>query len=655
MDFSQAGRLIAIDTPLGEDKLLLERYTGTEAISRPFRFNADLLAADTVEFQDIVGRSVTITVHDPDEVKRYINGYVSRFAFVERRDRFYHYRAEIVAWLWRLTLAEDFRIFQNKTALEVIKKVFDDAGCHDYKDTTRGTYEPRVYCTQYHETHFAFVSRLMEEEGIFYFFEHENGKHTLVLADSRDACPPCPNQGSARYENVQGTLEVEDDVVTAITMHQELRTAKFTSKDYNFEKPAINLETQSPTTVTPSSGMEIYEYPGRYMKKDLGSKWTDIRMQEIESDHLVANGESHCRAFLPGYRFDLSRHPLQAFNTTFLLVEVNSRASVGTAYLDNDANRDADPGGYDNSFTVIPYTIPYRPPRTTARGVVMGPHSALVVGPGGEEIYTDQYGRVKVQFYWDRVGKNDENSSCWCRVSQAWAGNKFGAMWIPRIGEEVVVDYLEGDPDQPFIAGRFYNALNMPPYQLPDRSTVSTFKSRSSKGGGDDEFNEIRFEDKKGSEQLFMQAQKDMDLNVKNDSRETVGHDSHQDVGHDMVVNIGNERHETVATNRNDSIGQALSVTVGTSMDQTIGTSSAISAGTTMYLKAGVTLVIEAGAQLTLKGPGGFVDIGPAGVTIQGTMVLINSGGAGASGSGPSTTKPKKPDKADDGTKFTKR
>lgn len=657
MDFTQEGKLISIDTPLGADKLLLDRFTGTEALSRLFRFNADLLSVDYVEFKDIIGQSVTITIHAPDGPKRHINGIVSRFEFIEKRDRFHSFRAEIVPWLWKLNLVNNCRIFQNKTSLDVIKKVFNDLGFQDFKDSTQGSYQPRVYCTQYQESDFAFVSRLMEEEGIFYFFQHDDGKHTLVMADSHDANATVPGQPQAKYERTRGTLEIDEDVVTAITLQQTLRSGKFTSTDYNFETPSTSLVAQSPTTVSVggNSSLEVFDFPGRYMKKDLGSKRTDIRMQEIEAEHLVAHGQGHCRAFLPGYRFELTNHPVDSVNTTYLLTEVNMRASVGTGYVESAANRNTDPGGYDNSFSATPYSVPYRPRRITSRSIVEGPHVAVVAGPGGEEIYTDKYGRVKVQFFWDREGKDNEDSSCWCRVSQAWAGDKFGAMWIPRIGEEVIVEYLEGDPDQPVITGRVYNAQNMPPYDLPDKSTVSTFKSRSSKGGGATDFNEIRFEDKKGSEQLFLQAQKDMDLNVKNDYREEIGVDFHQEIGNNQLVKIGNNQDVTVGGNQTESVGQALSITVGTSLDESVGTSMAVSSGQTMYLKSGMTLVIEAGMQLSLKGPGGFVDIGPAGVTIQGTMVLINSGGAAASGTGPNTQSPQKPDKADDGTKFTKR
>jgi type VI secretion system secreted protein VgrG len=654
MPFEQTGRLISIDTPLGEDKLLLERYTGSEAMSRLFHFNADLLSADYINFQDIVGQPVTITVNHPDGPRRYINGIVSRFEFKEKRDRFHHYRAEVVPWLWLLTQAANCRIFQNKTAVDVIKKVFDDLGFKDYKDSTQRTYTSREYCVQYRETDFAFVSRLMEEEGIFYFFQHQDGKHTLVMADSHDTNVPCPNQAQAKFERTRGTLELDEDVVTAITTHQELRSGKYSSTDYNFETPQTSLLSTSPTTVSVGGNgrFEVYDYPGLYMKKDLGSTRTDIRMQEIESDHLVASGESHCRAFLPGYRFELINHPVDALNTTYLLAEVNSRASVGTAYAENEANRNVDPGGYDNSFTAIPYSVPYRPRRVTQRSIVEGPHVAVVVGPGGEEIYADKYGRVKVQFFWDREGQKNESSSCWVRVSQAWAGDKFGAMWIPRIGQEVIVSYLEGDPDQPVITGRVYNAQNMPPYDLPDHHTVSTFKSRSSKGGGADDFNEIRFEDKTGHEQLFLQAQKNMHVNVKANLAESVGGSAYQSVGDSLnqdvaknvALSVGDNASHTVSKNLTETIGMSATRTIGASYQETIGANLILTVGGETHITSGATVVIEAGAQLTLRGPGGFIDIGPKGVSIQGTMVLINSGGVGATAKKAQTETAKTPD-----------
>jgi type VI secretion system secreted protein VgrG len=311
--------------------------------------------------------------------------------------------------------------------------------------------------------------------------------------------------------------------------------------------------------------------------------------------------------------------------------------------------------------------------RVTPRPTVKGLQPAVVTGPSGEEIYSDKYGRVKVQFFWDRLGKKNENSSCWIRVSQPWAGKNWGAVFLPRIGQEVIVDFLESDPDQPLITGRVYNAEQMPPYTLPDKQTRSTFQSRSSKGGGPANYNEIRFEDLKGSEQIFINAEKDMDHRVENDSREYIGNNRHLIVNANQFELVNKDKHLHVKGKQNEKIegdmslkvggdqkqqvGRSLSLKVGQSRNEKVGITHAMEAGQTIHLKGGMTVIIEAGMQLSLKGPGGFVDIGPTGVTIQGTMVLINSGGAPGSGPGASPDSPDDPtdpDTADDGSKATK-
>src|SRR5664279_4354417 len=672
MPYTQENRLIAIDTPLGKDVLLLQGFSGHEGISRLFSFHLDLLSLkDSISFRDIVGQNVTIEIRLANNGLRYLNGFVSRFAQSGSEERFTHYQMEVVPWLWFLTRNADCRIFQNQSIPYIIQEVFKDRGFQDFKPSLTGTYEPREYCVQYRETDFNFVSRLMEQYGIFYFFQHENGKHTLVLADSPGAYQPCPGQPSARYALVAGGLDAED-TVTAWQMEQELRTGKYSLTDYNFETPSTSLLSGEPTVakVGKNGDYEIYDYPGEYLKHSQGDSLTKIRMQEEEAGHLVVSGSGVCRAFTSGYKFDLKDHYRADMNDSYLLTEVQHVASVGSSYTSAEGGSGEH---YSNHFTCIPSSVPFRPARITPKPFVQGPQTALVVGKSGEEIWVDKYGRVKVQFYWDRQGKKDENSSCWIRVSQNWAGKNWGAMWIPRMGQEVIVDFLEGDPDRPLITGRVYNAEQIVPYPLPDNQTVSTLKSRSSKGGASANYNEIRFEDKKGSEQIFVNAEKDMDQRVENDSREYVKNDRHLIVhanqhelvdadkhGHvkgkhfeaidgDMSLKVGGDVKEKVSGN--------ASLQVGQSMNEKVGQTWAKEAGQTVHIKAGMTLILEAGMQLSLKGPGGFVDIGPAGVTIQGTMVLINSGGA--AGSAPDASPqdpaaPKDPDTADDGTKFTK-
>lgn len=670
--YAQQDRLIQIETPLGKDVLLLKSYTGQESISKMFSFSLELLSENaSISFDQIVGQRVGISINQPGDDKRYINGFVSRFCQSGGDSRFTHYQAEVVPWSWFLTRSAACRIFQNMTVPEIISKVFKDLGFNDFRNSLQGTYNQWDYCVQYRETAFNFVSRLMEQEGIFYFFDHDKDKHTLVLADRPGAHKPCPGQQKCRLDYTSGGY-LQEDVIHDWRLEQEFRTGNYALRDYNFETPSTDLSVKEPSIVSVDGNnkYEIYDYPGEYAKKAEGEAIAKTRMQEEESTHLLATGSSNCRGFVAGFKFDLDGHSVRNMNKSYLLTEVHHSASVGESY-DNESS-----GGeeqYSNHFACVPSSVPFRPARITPKPFVQGPQTAVVVGKSGEEIWVDKYGRVKVQFFWDREGKKDENSSCWVRVSQPLAGKNWGAMWIPRIGQEVIVDFLEGDPDQPIITGRVYNAEQMPPYTLPDNQTRGTFKSRSSKGGGSSNYNEIRFEDKMGSEQIFINAEKDMDHRVEQDSREYVGNDrslivkgnqkekvtGEQDnqIGADRNESVGKDDSLNITGNQNVKVGQTMSLQVGQNLQEKSGQNYAHEAGMEIHLKAGMNVVIEAGMELTIKAGGNFVNIGPAGVAISGTLVMINSGGAAGSGSGSSPTAPKSPkdpDEADDGSKGSK-
>lgn len=746
MPFTQENRLLSLTTPLGEDVLLLQGLSGREGISQLFQFNLDLLSDNnSVSFDDIIGQQVTIRILLSDgSAERYFNGYVSRFAQSGSDARFTHYQMEVVPWLWFLTRNANCKIFQYKTIPDIVQEVFSDAGYTDFRNSLTGSYAKREYCVQYRETDFNFVSRLMEQYGIFYFFEHEDGKHTLVMADDASVHQACPEQESARYEKTSGDLDSED-VITGWNLRQELRTGNYQLTDYNFETPQTDLIVIEPTvhTAGPNTDFTIYDYPGSHMNVSDGSDVAKLRMQEEEATYKVVSGSSVCRAFTTGYKFDLKDHYRDDMNASYILTAVRHAASVGSYWHGNDDVA----AEYSNDFQCTPLDVPFRPARVTPRPVVQGPQTALVVGKAGEEIWVDKYGRIKVQFYWDQQGNQDENSSCWIRVSQPWAGKGWGAMWIPRMGQEVIVSFEEGDPDRPIITGRVYNADQTVPYTLPDHQTVSTFQSRSSKGGDSANFNEIRFEDKEGSEQLFINAERDMDQRVEVDSREFVGSNRSLKVGKNQVENIGADKHLTIVNNHTESIGKDMSLEVANDrtdktghdfhqkiandmihnvgndlhvgvlnnfkeavlqdFEKTIGGNRAESVGSNLDLKVGqnrteqvggnqslqiignsdtqvaqnyaltvtqnisaqgtMNVVIQAGMQLSLVGPGGFISIGPAGVAIQGTMVLINSGGAAGSGSSANTQAPKAPENpkdpnppakadspeiADDGSKF---
>ncbi len=633
--YTQADHLIAVDTPLGPDKLLLRSFSGTEGVSQLFHFQLDLLSEDPdINFDQIVGQKVTVSIKLADgSSERYFSGHVSRFAQLPGEPRLARYQADVVPWLWFLTRTADCRIFQNEKVPDIVQQVFQDFGFTDFETQLQGKYDPWEYCVQYRETACNFVMRLMEQEGIFFFFRHEKGKHVLVMADQSSAHKPCPNAASVRYEHVVGRgYKREEDVILRWRRQQELRPGKYALTDYNFEMPNTGLLSNVDSQINQGGNrrFEIFDYPGEYEKRDQGEAQVKLRIEEQELPHDVIRGDGNCRAFCSGFRFGLTDHERQDQNAQYVLTEITHSAHSG-GFHSQEAGEGA---SYSNSFTCTPFSAPFRPPRRTAKHLVQGPQTAVVVGPKGEEIYTDKYGRVKVQFYWDRRGNNDEKSSCWIRVSHPWGGKNWGAISIPRIGQEVVVDFLEGDPDRPIITGRVYNADQMPPYDLPANQTQSGIKSRSSKGGGG--YNELRMEDKKDAEMFSVHAQKDMETFVLNDSKEAIGRDRELNVKRNQTEIVGGDKHSVVEGEHRQDVDGDWSLSVGGARDEKVGTKFAIDAGQEIHLKAGMKVIIEAGVQVTLKGPGGFVDIGPSGVTIQGTMVLINSGGAAGSGSGSS-------------------
>ncbi len=668
--YTQEKRLITIRTPLGADVVLLRSFNGLEGVSQLFHFSTELISENhSVAFKDIIGKQVTISLQLFNDEKRYWNGFVSRFSCSGRDDRFTHYQAEIVPWTWFLTRTADCQIFQQKTIPEIIKKVFQDHGFQDFQDRTQATYPQREYVVQYRETAFNFVSRLMEEYGIFYFFEHDENSHKLIFADKPQVHKNCPVQSKVRFGYNPGTTHDNEDLVQTWGPEQELRPGKYALNDYNFQTPNTSLlaNVQTVDKIGGNTKYEIFDYPGIYTKKDEGDTVTKIRMEEEEAVHFVISGSSNCRSFASGHKFHLDEHSRKDQDGDYLLTELTHSASVGDSYSGSGGSSQET---YTNHFTCIPFAVPFRPQRVTPKPIVQGPQTAVVVGPAGEEIYPDKYGRVKVQFYWDRLGKKDENSSCWIRVSQPWAGKNWGSINIPRIKQEVIVEFLEGDPDRPIITGRVYNDDQMPPYTLPDNMTRTTFLTRSTKNGGSSNWNELRFEDKKGDEQIFMNAERDMDLRVEHDSREFVGNDRSLIVQNDQKEKVGGEQDIQIAKDQNESVGgdaslnvtgnqnvqvgQTMSLQVGQNLQEKSGQNYAHEAGMEIHLKAGMNVVIEAGLELTIMASGGFINIGPAGIAISGTMVLINSGGAPGSGSPSSPTSPKPPkdpDTADDGSK----
>jgi type VI secretion system secreted protein VgrG len=566
---TQKQRLMALAVEgLGPDDLLLVELAGEEFISGLFSFELRCASESPqkIKLDDILNKKASIRVRLNDGSDRYIHGIVYR-ASCDGRDvggdkRFTHYTVEVVPWLWTLTRTTDCRIFQNKSVPDIIKQIFQDLGFTDFKLDVQGSFEPRDYCVQYRETDFQFVSRLMEEEGIFYFFEHEKSKHTLVIANTNASCKPCPKAEKVLFEPEKGIGEWEDRI-SAWSERSEWRSGKFTYRDHHFEMPDKTMERSAPTAkpIGGNDKLDLYDYPGRYAmqfhnkegtaakSEPLGDSYVKRRIQEEEAQHKGAKGESNCRAFFTGSKFKFEGAP--GFTAgEYVLTSVQHWCRIQTSFVSGDEAEET----YSNRFTCVPLSVPYRPRRTTAKPIVHGSQTAVVVGLAGEEIDTDKYGRVKVQFHWDREGKKDENSSCWIRVGTPWAGKNWGMIHIPRIGQEVIVDFLEGDPDQPIIIGSVYNADQMPPFKLPDHKTQSGIKSRSSLDGSEENFNEICFEDKKGEELIYIRAEKDQTIAVENDEAHWVGHDRLKTIDHDETTLVHHDRTETVDNNETITI-----------------------------------------------------------------------------------------------------
>jgi type VI secretion system secreted protein VgrG len=638
--FTQDERKFRVDTPLGPDVLLLERFTGEEAISAPYLYTLHVVSEnDSIDAGSLLRKPLWVTLELPDGSTRVIHGVARRFIQLDRTDVLTNYRIEMVPWLWFLSLVHDCRIFQEKTVPEILEAVFKGAGMTDFKNQCIGSYAKRDYCVQYRESDLDFVSRLMEEEGIFYFFEHTKSKHTLVLADAASAVKACPGQAEARM-SPQANPSLHEDVVLGAAFERVERTGKVSLADYNFLTPNSNIDV----TVAGERPAEFYDYPGDYASRADGERYARLMLDAREVGADVLSGSGTCRAFQPGYHFTLKGHYRRDRNEKYLLTRVSHDAHSGGFGTD----RGDDAEDYRNSFEAIPYKVPFRPLASTPRPIVHGTQTAVVVGKAGEEIWVDKYGRVKVQFHWDRLGKKDEHSSCWVRVASTWAGKNWGAIQIPRIGQEVVVDFLEGNPDRPIIIGSVYNADQMPPYALPDNQTQSGVKTRSSKGGATANFNEIRFEDKKGSELLYIHAEKDQQNVVEHDDTQTVGNDQTQTVEKNQTLTVKGNRTRTVEGDEKMEVKgkreakvtgtESLAVTgkqtvklddaretsVGMNDKLAVSMNLESKADMNVKLEAGIAMELKAGVSIKLSAGPSSIELGPTGVTIKGPIVMIN-------------------------------
>lgn len=659
--FTQQNLNLTVSSPLGDDDLIVQAFHGEDRISGLFHYQVELISeSPDLDFTAVVGEPMTLTVSD-GESEYPINGIVARFVQAGTSQRFTTYYAELRPWFWLTTLVTDSRIFQEKSVSEIIEAVFGDLGYSDYKLSLTGTYPKREFCVQYQESCFDFVSRLMEDEGIFYYFTHEDGAHTMVIADSADVHAPRGDLVDAPVAD-QHTSRGDEEVITHLALEQQVVSVGYAMTDYDFESPATELGV----TVGEAGPKERFEYPGGYVKKGDGEARVGKRIEALELPTRRVRGQSFCRGMLSGHSLEVFDHVREDLNDEYVLRWVSHNGGHGR---------------YSNSFEAFPSSVPFRPPCVTRKPKIQGAHTAKVVGKSGEEIFTDKYGRVKVKFPWDRVGKPDETASCWIRVAQSWAGKGFGAMFIPRIGQEVLVTFLDGDPDRPIITGSVYNAEQTIPYDLPTDATKTTFKSNTSKGGGG--ANELRFEDKKDAEEIYLHAQKDMLVEVENDVTRTIKNDETVTITNARTTTIEKaddtltvkEGNRTIKVDKGDEThsvkgkrdvkvtkaeshtnedkfehkvggnftlkvdgditiqaggkitlkaGSSMTAQSGTSLTIKSGTAATVQSGTDMNIKGGTNLKAEAGVQLSLKGSAmGEVDGGGM-LNLKGGLVKIN-------------------------------
>jgi type VI secretion system secreted protein VgrG len=650
-------RVMEIVTPLGDDVLLFHGMAAHEEMGRLFEYQLDLLSTkDDIKLDDILGKNVTIKLMLPEDKTRYFNGYVTRFAQGGMYGRHHRYLATVRPWLWFLTRTADCRIFQEMKVPDIIKAVFADHPSADFKLELTSSYHPWTYCVQYRETDFNFVSRLMEHEGISYYFRHTDGHDTMVLTDSTSKHTPVPGYEKLSFIARQEQVKPDLEHVSGWDFAREIEPGVYVHDDYDFERPSVELKTNKvlPRGYKPSD-YEVYDYPGFYLQRPDGEQYAGVRIDELGTEFEKAHGTTNAHGLAVGALLTLEHHPRADQNREYLIVG----ASYELSFDNYESLPQAGGTSYRCGFVAMPSSQQFRPRRQTPKPFVQGPQTAVVVGPGGEEIYTDKYGRVKVQFHWDRRGKKDDKSSCWIRVSSPWAGKQWGAISIPRMGQEVIVDFLEGDPDQPIVTGRVYNAEQMPPYELPGNKTQSGVVSRSSLGGSPENFNELMFEDKKGSELVYLRAEKDYTNAVENDEVRWVGHDRWVEVDHDETQHIQHDRTETVDNNetitihgnRTETVDKNETITIHMNRTETVDKDETIAIGgsrtisvdrsesATVLLQrthtVGINETIMVGAaQEIAVGGAQSITVGAAQIITAGASQTISAGGGQALNAG---------------------
>lgn len=597
-------------------------FSANEWISFPYLVEVGCCTLTEIKkIDDILGKNALLTVINSDKKSggddRYFHGVIRRFEYTGRNGHFYLYNAEVVPSFQQLCLRKNFRIFQDMKTQSIIQKILEEWGItSDYhrfalvnQERMRGT------CVQYGETDLDFITRLLEEEGIFYFFKHYKDKHVLVMSDDTAVHVPIKGKPSITVNSNDG-LVPEKESINSFSLSIRQRPGVYTHRNFTFKNPPLNLTAQN--TGTNPARFEIYEYPALHVEPDRGERLAVARLEQLTAMQKQGHGRSSSCRLTPGYKFTLTNHEAKSLNGEYLITEVTHSGSQPQS-LEEKAGGDF---SYDNTFTVIPATITFRPPAPGEKPTVKGVQTAIVVGPKGEEIHTDEYGRVRVQFHWDREGQRDDKSSCWIRCGQSWGGLTRGSQFIPRIGDEVLVDFIDGDPDRPLIVGSVYNSDNMPINNLKKSITQSGFKTKTHKGNG---FHELRFDDAKGKEEIYLQSEKDWNILVKNNETETVYVNKAETIGVAKELTIGAGYQVTVGGAMNESVALAKAEEVGLNRVEAVGVDNIIKVGSNYSLDVGEKCVITADTSITLLCGSSTITLEPQLITINSPLVKINT------------------------------
>lgn len=619
---ANAGEVITLDGPPGVDSFVFRKMTGREELGVPFRYDLELSSRDfDLAPADVLGEPMSLHLELGNGAVRHFHGYVSEFSMPGTARDHALYHVTLRPWLWLLARSASCRIFQNANVPSIVKEVFREHGFTEFEERLTGQYRTRELTAQYRESDLDFVTRLLEEEGIAFSCVHQAATHVVVLTDSVTSFDPVPGYERVPYFPPDAqrarALEHLDSWKTA----QHIAPGAYVHTDYDFLRPTASLLTKATGKhLHAMDHFEVYDYPGKYVTTEEGDAYARVRLEEQHALLEVAHAEGNVRGLSVGSLFSLREHPGERHNREYLVVAAEYTLRAPEL---RSGDTDEQPP-FRVKLVATDSKRPFRPQRRTRRAVVQGVQTATVVGPPGEEIWTDEQGRVKLKFHWDRAEGAHEGSSCWVRVAQAWAGDGFGAVHIPRIGQEVVVDFLEGDPDRPLVTGRVYNGRNPPPYALPANRSQSGIKSRSSKGASASRFNELRFEDLAGKEEIHVQAERDLTLLIKNDEHRNVGHDQTLSVGHDRTKTVQGDETASVGGSRSASVAKSESISVGGSRNQTIGTIESVNIGAARTTTIGAADSLSVGAVQAINVGGS------RSVTVAGSEVVAVGGSRSA-------------------------